>query len=195
MFLFFAVIATALALAVILGGDVRRLSQIKLRRPELLLGAFAVKVGVALLGLTHAPLLLMLARPLNVLGAALLLGVVWLNRHLPGALVFGAGLSLNLLALLAFGGRMPVLLPDGLGAGSPALALLRHGLDPLHVVLASPQGLWFIGDILTVPSLNGHYAVVSAGDLLMAAGIAWLILRISLRRPAPQPAFRPTTPA
>jgi len=41
VFLFFAVIAAALALAVILGGDVRRLSQIKLRRPELLVGAFA----------------------------------------------------------------------------------------------------------------------------------------------------------
>ena len=36
---------------------------------------------------------------------------------------------------------------------------------------------------------------VQTAQILMAAGIAWLILRISLRRPAPQPAFRPTTPA
>jgi len=192
VFLFFGVIAGALALAVILGGDVRRLSQIRVRRPELLLGAFGVKVVVALLGFSHAPAVIALARPLNVLGAVLLLVVVWLNRHLPGALLFGAGLSFNLVALLAFGGRMPVLLPDGIGGGSPALAALRQGLDPLHVVLSSPHGLWFIGDILTIPSLNGHYSVVSAGDVLMAAGIAWLILRVGLRRPAPRPAYRPT---
>jgi hypothetical protein len=193
VFLFFGVIAGALVLAVVLGGDVRRLSQIRVERPELLLAAFGVKVVVAILGLSHEPAIVAVARPLNVIGAALLLLVVWLNRRLPGALLFGAGLALNLVALLAFGGRMPVLLPDGIGAGSPALALLRHGLDPLHVVLASPHGLWFIGDVFTVPSLGGHYSVVSLGDVLMAAGIAWLILRLSLRRPAPRPAYRPTT--
>lgn len=192
MFLFFAVIAAALALAVILGGDVRRLSQIRVRRPALLLAAFAVKLVVALLGLTHSPPWLLLARPLNVLGAGLLLWVVWLNRRLPGALAFGAGLTLNLVALLAFAGRMPVLIPDGAGGGSPALALLRRGLDPLHVVLTSPRGLWFLGDVVTIPSLNGHASIVSAGDLLMAAAIAWLIVRLSLRRPVPRPVYRPT---
>ena len=195
MFLFFAVIAAALALAVILGGDVRRLSQMRVRRPELLLAAFAVKVVVAVLGVTHSAPWLLLARPLNVLGAGLLLWVVWLNRRLPGALAFGAGLTLNLVALLAFAGRMPVLIPDGAGGGSPALALLRRGLDPLHVVLTSPRGLWFLGDVVTIPSLSGHASIVSPGDLLMAAAIAWLVVRLSLRRPVPRPAYRPTTSA
>ena len=50
MFLFFAVIAAALAIAVLIGGDVRRLSQLRLRHLELLLAAFAVKISVGLLG-------------------------------------------------------------------------------------------------------------------------------------------------
>jgi hypothetical protein len=192
VFLFFAVIAAALAGAVLLGGDVRRLSQLRVRNLELLLAAFGAKIVVAVIGFTHSAGLLTLARPLNIVGALLLLLVVWFNRRLPGALLFGAGLALNLVALFAFGGRMPVLIPDGLGGGSPALALLRGGLDPLHVVLTSPHGLWFIGDIMMIPSLNGHYSVVSVGDLLMAAGIAWLILRCSLRRPVARPVYRPT---
>ena len=53
MFLFFAVIAAALAVAVLIGGDVRRLSQLRIRHIELLLAAFAAKVSVALRGTAH----------------------------------------------------------------------------------------------------------------------------------------------
>ena len=189
MFLFFAVIAAALVIAVLIGGDVRRLSQIKIRHLELLLAAFAVKVAVAILGTTHSPVAVSVARPLNVIGAILLLAVVWFNRRIPGALLFGAGLSLNLIVIVAFGGRMPVLLPHDVDPNSPVLALLRGGLDPLHVALTQPQGLWFIGDIFAIPGLGGHSSLVSIGDLLMAAGVAWLIIRCSQRAPALTPAY------
>ncbi|HYM51621.1 MAG TPA: DUF5317 family protein [Candidatus Limnocylindrales bacterium] len=195
MFLFFAVIAGALLVAVLTGGDVRRLSQVQLVRPELLIAAFGLKIALALIGLGHFSAALALAPVLNVAGSVLLLGVVWLNRHVPGALIFGIGLSLNLVAVLAFGGRMPVLLPHDLNQGSQVLALLVAGTDPIHLLLRHPQGLWFLGDVFVIPSLNGHYSVVSAGDLLMAGGIAWLILRSSLRRSAPRPAYRPTPSA
>ena len=192
MFLFFAVIAAALAIAVLVGGDVRRLSQLRIRHIELLLAAFAVKVAVALLGTTHSHAAVTVGRPLNVIGAVLLLAVVWFNRRIPGAVLFGAGLTLNLAAILAFGGRMPVLLPHDADPNSAVLALLRGGLDPLHVALEHPQGLWFIGDILTIPSIGGHSSLVSIGDLLMAAGVAWLIVRCSQRSPALQPAYGPS---
>jgi hypothetical protein len=192
VFLFFAVIAAALAIAVLVGGDVRRLSQLRIRHIELLLAAFAVKVIVALLGTTHSQLAVNVARPLNVVGAVLLLAVVWFNRRIPGALLFGAGLTLNLLAILAFGGRMPVLLPRDADPNSPILALLKGGLDPLHVALQHPQGLWFIGDIFTIPSIGGHSSLVSIGDLLMAAGVAWLIIRCSQRSAGLQPAYGPS---
>ncbi len=189
MFLFFAVIAAALAIAVLIGGDVRRLSQIRIRHIELLLAAFGVKVAVALLGTAHTQMAVTVARPLNVIGAVLLLAVVCFNRRIPGALLFGTGLTLNLIVILAFVGRMPVLLPHDADPNSPVLALLRGGLDPLHVALDHPQGLWFIGDILTIPSIGGHSSLVSIGDLLMAAGVAWLIIRCSQRSPELQPAY------
>jgi Family of unknown function (DUF5317) len=119
----------------------------------------------------------------------LLLAVVWFNRRIPGALVFGAGLTLNLIVILAFGGRMPVLLPGDIDPNSAVLAVLRGGLDPLHVALPHPQGLWFLGDILAIPGIGGHASLVSIGDLLMAAGVAWLIIRCSQRERAVQPAY------
>ena len=189
MFLFFAVIAAALAIAVLVGGDVRRLSQLRIRHIAVLLTAFATKVAVALLGTAHSAIAVTAARPLNVIGAVLLLVVVWFNRRIPGAVIFGVGLTLNLVVILAFGGRMPVLLPRDADPNSPILALLRGGLDPLHVALEHPQGLWFIGDIFNIPSIGGHSSLVSIGDLLMAAGVAWLIIRCSQRSPDLQPAY------
>jgi hypothetical protein len=98
-------------------------------------------------------------------------------------------LTLNLIVIVAFGGRMPVLLPRDADPDSPALALLKGGLDPLHIALDHPQGLWFIGDILTIPSIGGHSSLVSVGDLLMAAGVAWLIIRRSQRAAELQPVY------
>jgi len=189
VFLFFAVIAAALAIAVLIGGDIRRLSQLRLRHLELLLAAFAAKISVALLGTTHAAAAVNAARPLNVIGAVLLLAVVWFNRRIPGAILFGAGLTLNLIVIIAFGGRMPVLLPGDIDPNSAVLAVLRGGLDPLHVALQHPQGLWFLGDILAIPGFGGHASLVSIGDLLMAAGVAWLIIRCSQREPSLQAAY------
>ena len=189
MFLFFAVIAAALVIAVVIGGDVRRLSQIKIHHLELLLAAFAVKAAVAILGTTHSQAAVTVARPLNVIGAVLLLAVVWFNRRIPGALLFGAGLTLNLIVIVTFGGRMPVLLPHDVDPNSPALVMLKGGLDPLHVALSHPQGLWFIGDVFTIPGIGGHSSLVSIGDLLMAAGVAWLIIRCSQRTPALTPVY------
>lgn len=192
MFLFFAVIAGALVIAVLIGGDVRRLAQIRVHHLELLFAAFACKVAIALLGTSHGAIAVTLGRPLNVVGAGLLLAVVWFNRRLPGALIFGAGLASNLIVILSFGGRMSVLLPSGFDPTSPALPLLRTGLDPLHILLQHPQGLWFMGDVFTIPSLFGHSSLVSIGDLTMAAGVAYLIIRCSQAVPEPRPAYEPT---
>ena len=192
MFFFFAFIAGAIVIAVLIGGDVRRLSRLRLKSPLLVLTAFAAKAAVAVLGTTHDATAVLIARPLNVGGAALLLGAVWFNRRTPGAYLFGLGLALNLAALVAYGGRMPVLLPHDIDPASPRLALLSSGFDPLHELLTTPRGPWFLGDILPIPGLNGHGSVVSVGDLLMAAGIGWLIIRCSLRQPALRPAYGPS---
>ena len=193
MFLFFAVIALALAVAVLIGGDVRHLSQLRIRHMELLIGAFAAKVSVALLGTTSSAAALLAARPLNIIGAALLLAVAWVNRRLPGALIFAAGLLSNLVVIVSFGGRMPVLLPAGLQTpAGGTLPLLRAGLDPLHVLLTHPQGLWFLGDVFLIPGVIGRASVVSIGDVLMAAGVAYLIIRWSHRPRSAEPAYEAT---
>src|SRR5260370_33669931 len=107
-----------------MGGDVRGLSQLRIRHIEVLLAAFAVKVAVALLGIAHSQTAVTIARPLNVVGAVLLLAVVWFNRRIPGALLFGTGLPVNLIVILAFGGPIPGLVPHAADPNSPARRLV-----------------------------------------------------------------------
>ena len=137
----------------------------------------------------HVPIILK-----TTIQTLLLPPVVLSNRQIPGAILFGVGLALNLLVIAAFGGRMPVILPHDVDPNSAMLLLLKSGLDPLHVWLPHPQGLWFIGDIFTVPSIAGHSSLVSIGDLLMAAGIAWLIIQCSQPVRRPRPVYGPTAP-
>jgi hypothetical protein len=87
---------------------------------------------------------------------------------------------------------MPVVLPADVDLSSPTVATLRAGLDPLHVWLQQPRGLWFLGDIFTIPSLGGHRSLLSVGDLLMGAGVAWLILRCSQKVGGRPPAVGPS---
>jgi len=55
-------------------------------------------------------------------------------------------------------------------------------------IVISPHAS-FIGDIFNIPSIGGQSSLVSIGDLLMAAGVAWLIIRCSQRLPDLQPAY------
>lgn len=108
----------------------------------------------------------------------LLLVAVAVNWHEPAFRLVGAGLLLNLLVIAANGGHMPV---------SPE-AVARAGLPPLpedpadyvstpHVRMTAYTKLWFLGDIVPVSIPYRPARVVSIGDVLLAAGILWLVVR------------------
>jgi hypothetical protein len=121
-----------------------------------------------------------------------LLAVAYFNWRIPGALIFGAGLISNLIVIVSFGGRMPVLLPTGFEpTPGGALPLLRAGQDPLHVLLTYPHGPWFLGDVFVIPGIVGRASVASIGDLVMAVGVAYLIIRWSQRPRLAEPSYEP----
>lgn len=176
--IFFVAIAAAFLFAAAIGGDVRRLGELRVRFWGLLLAAFLLKGGLLLLAARHVDEVLALSGPVNVAVLVLLLAGVILNWDLPGARLFALGFVLNLAVILAFGGHMPVLVPDNVHNAGRAVAELGSGQDPVHVLLRDRSGLWFLGDIIYVPAL-GRASLISLGDCFLAAGIVWLIIRTS----------------
>ena len=144
--------------------------------------------------------------PLFALSFGLLVATLWLNRSQPGLLLGMVGVALNGVAILLNGGWMPVYEPAVAVAG-----LSPSDLSPAFFVpLPETLGLEFvlrggpIGDVLPLP-LPLLANVISIGDVLLAAGIAWFLFTaiskgspdasrgvVSLWRGSPQTAPEPT---
>lgn len=150
-------IAAGVLCGLVLRGDLRRLGALQIVGAPFLFAA----VGLRLL----APFLPFAPLPLYLLSLAGLVVVAWVNRDLPGAVLIGAGATLNLVVIAANGG-MPVDLAAAASVGSAG----PH--DPLHVVLGPESRLTFLADV--IPFFRSVY---SAGDFVIAAGAFWLPLR------------------
>jgi hypothetical protein len=180
--LFMLVVVLALAVAVVLGGDPRALASLRFRRAWLLPAALAIQVLVV----TVFPGPKTTARVLFYLGSYVLAVVfLLLNRAIPGLWIVGAGAFLNLVAIVANAGVMP----------ATAGALSTAGIRDTGAVFANSATveharLWFLGDVFALPASWPLANVFSVGDVLIAVGAAWTILRTtrrpSRRTPAPE---------
>lgn len=109
------------------------------------------------------------------------------NRGLRGVGLVSLGLLANAVVVVA-DGAMPVSLAAAARASVDVSDLLA-GVDPRHVVATSATSLRWLGDVLPVP-LPLAPEVVSAGDVLVAAGLAQLVLSLTRGRggtPRPAP--------
>ncbi len=169
-------IVLSLTIGLLRGGRLRRIAEIPLRYGWVALVALGLQVifvsgprwGVAL--------------PMGVLVAsyALLIAVVALNWRLPGMPLVGLGLALNLAVMAANGGYMPVS-PEALArAGLGHLAAqVEYGAPILGAkdILLPREAtrLWWLGDTLAVPGPAPLRAVLSVGDVFLAAGVIVLL--------------------
>jgi hypothetical protein len=166
----------------ILGGKLSRLGEVKFRLWWVVpLIALAQSLVIRV---THSSgrLTLWHARPLVMVVSYLMLwAVVWRNRRLAGMGITLVGVTLNLIAIVANGGYMPIT-PDALariGAGNAA-----HLMPPGSIVLGSKDILlppaearfWMLGDILVIPEPLPWPTAMSVGDVILAIGVFWFVL-------------------
>ena len=161
-----ALVAGALAAGagVLAGGSLDSLAATKLAALPFLFAGLALQ----LIFLFWDPSWLTDGISLGVLITSNLLVMVfiWLNRRLPGMLIAGAGLVLNIL-VISLNGAMPV---------SPEAARVAGGEDFVssdikHASLDGDTLLPWLADILPIPKLG---FVLSAGDVVLIVGIARL---------------------
>jgi hypothetical protein len=124
------------------------------------------------------------ARPLlMVVSYAILWAVVLWNLHLPGMWLVLSGVTLNLVAIAANGGYMPIT-PDALariGAGDSAYEMLSGSVvrGSKDVLLRSFEAhFWWLGDVLVIPKPFPRPTAMSMGDLVLAVGVFLFIVRV-----------------
>jgi hypothetical protein len=162
-------IPAALLLAAIGRGRLSALAELRFRQPGLLAAALLIQVLVVTV--FPGP-----ATPLRLaiyLGSyALAVAFLFWNRRIPGLWIVGTGAALNLIAIGANAGVMPAT------AGAMATAGLRDtGTAFANSAVVDHARLWFLGDVFATPASWPLANVFSAGDILIAVGAAWTILR------------------
>jgi Family of unknown function (DUF5317) len=154
-------LVVGLAIGIATGGKLGNLAHVRFRWPWFVLAVLVIREAI-------------LFRPFNgidgiqYLYVAALAGLVgWTFLHvrtLNGVWLVAAGAALNLLVVVANGGRMPV---------APALAgvLVQRNHLGQYVLMGSNTNLNWLADWITVSGPVGIRGAYSPGDLVVAAGI------------------------
>lgn len=178
-----------LALAVILGlglslarhgpEAISRIAGLPLRAAWL--APVALALQVPLLRAPFCPVAeVPLQQTLFLLSHLFLLAFVWLNRRLSGVWLVGVGVLSNLLVILANGGFMPIT-PETLVRINPGVSLeqctigYHYGFSKDVILVQENTRLWFLSDALVLPAPFPWPTAFSLGDLILGAGIVWLL--------------------
>ena len=158
------------------GGKIANLARLRFRWPWLLVAALVVRVATILPPFTR----LDASRWAYVAAlTAVLAWTIWHIGRLPGIWLVAAGSAVNLFVIAANLGRMPV---------APELAgeLVQRGQVGQYILMGSGTQLNWLADWIALPGplervLREAY---SPGDLVVAVGIAMVVLLAMRRRPA-----------
>jgi ABC-type antimicrobial peptide transport system permease subunit len=154
----------ALLSALVLGGDVRRLGDVRLQRVWTVLTALVLQILVITIVPDADPGWLAV---IHVASYAFAGYFIWLNRRVPGLVIVGLGWALNALVIAVNGGVMPAS-PRVAESGSRGVDVGREFLNSRP--LDSPR-LSFLGDNFSLPQSWPFHNVFSIGDVFIALGV------------------------
>jgi hypothetical protein len=162
-------VLAAVAVGLALGGRLADLGRLELRAWWLFFAAIGLQLVAFPLpgfpwetGERAASALWLLSCGLLVVAAAL-------NARVPGVPIVAAGMLLNLVAILANGGTMPVT-PAALEAAGESYTTSANS-----TAMADPNAPWLV-DRWAAPDWVPFANVFSVGGLVIAVGTFWLVL-------------------
>jgi hypothetical protein len=171
----------ALLLAFLRGGRFERLGEVSFRYAPLIVLGLLIQILIFNPWIGPYLTLWQVVTAYNI-SMILVWATLALNWRVPGARLMALGVFLNWLAITANGGFMPAS-PDALKlAGLLDATALRMDEPHNNSVLAGENTrLWWLTDVMAVPAGLPFANVFSLGDVLLAAGIGWMIHRTMVR--------------
>lgn len=168
--------ATAAGLVVgwLRGGSLATLGSFNPRIPCVVPLAFALQVVIARAVGTEVPWWVL---PLHLGAYALLLAGMVANRGVPGVPLLATGLALNVIAISANGGLMP-LAPERLSLNHADVRVEAGQHVPRTKGVLLPRDatrFWELTDVLALPEGLPMRGMFSVGDVAIALGVGWSV--------------------
>jgi hypothetical protein len=174
--LYVYIIIISIIIGLLRKGKLSSLSQISLKRTELLVLAFLIQAGLIFLGSRKIEFVLIYSSYALAFSYVVLLIAVWYNKKLKGMKIIALGIAFNFIVIVANGGHMPVLLSSLYKAGLDDFALvLKEGTYVTHALVTEKTLFRFLADVIPLSPPFPDPSVVSAGDFLMFYGVFSLI--------------------
>lgn len=162
------------------GGKIGNLKDVEIRKAWVIFLAFVLQYsGIFLLPVLYDKQLI--SSPYfysaSVMGSYLILIVFSLyNRKQPGFYWVVVGMALNLLVMLANGGRMPVELTAAQDLSPADVPALVGGTYGKHIAMSNDTNLNFLGDLIYLQAPYPHHTIVSLGDIVFSIGVIIFII-------------------
>ncbi len=171
-------VLVAVGLGVLLGGKIGRLAELRLRAPWLFLAAVGIQIVAFPVAVLPWQVHATVASILWVASYGLLFMAAALNRRITGVPIVALGMLLNLAAILANRGTMPVRFEAMHDAGRVAVTQANS------TAVADPNLPWLV-DRWAAPHWIPLANVFSIGDVVIACGAVVIVLAgMGVRRPS-----------
>ena len=181
--LYVYIIIISIIIGLLRNGKLSSLSQISLKRIELIVLACLIQAGLIFLGSKKIKFVLDYSSYMIIFSYIVLLLAVWYNKNIKGMKIIALGIIFNFIVIVANGGHMPVLLSSLYKAGLDDFALtLKEGTYVTHTLITEKTLFRFLADVFPLPPPFPDPSVVSAGDFLMFYGVFSLIQNAMLKK-------------
>jgi len=177
------IIIISIIIGLLRNGKLSSLSQISLKRIELIVLACLIQGGLIFLGSRKVKFVLDYSSYMIIFSYIVLLLAVWYNKKLKGIKIITLGIIFNFIVIVANGGHMPVLLNSLYKAGLNDFALvLKEGTYVTHTLITEKTLFGFLADVIPLPPPFPDPSVVSVGDFFMFYGVFNLIQNAMVKR-------------
>jgi len=181
--LYVYIIIISIIIGMLRNGKLSSLSQISLKKIELIVLACLIQAGLIFLGSKKVKFVLDYSSYIIVFSYIVLLLAVWYNKKLKGIKIIALGIIFNFIVIVANGGHMPVLLSSLYKAGLNDFALvLKEGIYITHVLISEKTLFGFLADVIPLSPPFPDPSVVSVGDILMFYGVFSLIQNAMVKK-------------
>lgn len=157
------------------GGELENLTGISIQGVLLFVFALILRLATWVFQLFKFTDLFSYTPYLIIMSYLILFFVSMKNMKLPGFKYINLGILLNAFVITVNGGKMPVLIQQGVLTSNNLTNFIEKEAKSIHSLMTSRTLFAFLGDVISLPRPFPDSSIISIGDILILTGLFVLI--------------------